>query len=146
MISGNNYEMEQPTSGDQSRRHRRPPYYRAKNPELFDLEKFSSVHNLKIGWSDLRDNGGPAAGCDGHRFKDFSNPEMMSVLKMLSECLMDRRYRPQPVRIHRVAKGDGRFRELSIQCISDRTVAKCLQQCLGFILAAQPTEIRPRCL
>lgn len=127
-----------PISGDipsleQSSRtgcRREPRYYRLGRRNNFNLERFADPSNLKIAWNELRADGGQAPGNSGIGFGDFSGGDMFSVLRGIRDVLLNGSYIPKPVRTHKVDKGEGKFRILSIQEIEDRTVAKCLKQCL----------------
>lgn len=127
MVSGYTYDLATPGNGRS--RHRGIPYYRVTDPGGFNLARFASPDNLKLAWLDLKENGGQAAGSDDLNFRHYSPGGMFSVLRAVEHALVNQTYRPHPVKIYPIAKGDGRFRDLSIQCIPDRVVAKAFQKC-----------------
>ena len=64
-------------------------------------------------------------------FEDFSPGEVFEALRQVSEAIQNQTYQPYETLSVLAPKGDGRFRELSLQRITDRTVAKSLQLALN---------------
>lgn len=97
----------------------------------FDLVRFSRQDNLNFAYQTLRREGGHGAGNDGIRFEDVSPGEVYDCLRSVTAALTGRAYRPHPTLDVQIPKGDGRFRTLKLQRITDRSVAKALQLALG---------------
>ena len=106
--------------------------YRWTLPRQFEMEEFAKPSNLREVFNGLKRGGGRAPGVDGLSYHDFSNSEIHAAIQNLSRCLLDGSYSPRPVRVIRIPKGDGRYRELALQTILDRVVAK------GMDLAVKP--------
>ena len=104
-------------------------YNRIWFPEKFQLAKLADVDNLKRCCRDLQRNGGQAAGVDRRTFADFCPVEMFSIIRVISESLINMTYKPRPVRkLYFKKEETGRFRELSIQTLGDRVVSKALYE------------------
>ncbi len=104
--------------------------YSIESAAEFDLSKFAHHDNLKKAWNILKAEGGHGAGVDGLTFTDFSEGEVSGALRKAAREILDRSYTPQPTRIVKIPKDDGRFRELQLQTLVDRTIAKALDICL----------------
>jgi RNA-directed DNA polymerase len=104
--------------------------YRVSSPSDFALSSFASVENLKVAYYALKRDGGHGAGIDGLTFEDLSDSEVYSALRNASASVRQLTYCPNEAREVRIAKGDGRYRELRLQTLIDRTIAKALQLAL----------------
>ncbi len=103
------------------------------------MSKFAHHDNLAKAWKVLEVEGGHGAGVDGLTFADFSQGEVKAALRKTSREILNGSYTPQPTRLVRIPKDDGRFRKLQLQTLVDRTVAKALDMCLkGFMKARLP--------
>lgn len=72
-------------------------------------------------WRCVRANKG-AAGVDGETLADIEKKGETRFVEECRERLVQKRYRPQPVRRHYIPKKDGRKRPLGIPTIQDRVV------------------------
>lgn len=114
-----------------SRRSRNPGrYYTLTNPAQFQLGEFAHVDNLHAAFRKLERDGGHGAGIDGLSFEDFSPGAVFDALRHVSAAILNHQYCPYDTRLARVPKGEGRFRELRLQRVTDRAVAKALQLAL----------------
>ena len=111
--------------------------------EAFDLEQFARTDNLHIAYRKLEAEGGHGAGTDGLTFADFSSREVFGALRVVSNTLASRTYRPFETRTVLIPKPNGKHRTLSLQCLTDRTVAKALQLAVSPFLHTEVTG-RPR--
>ncbi|QGJ71776.1 Group II intron, maturase [Planctomycetales bacterium 10988] len=111
---------------EQTSPRRRSPYT-VESLDSFELERFAAADNLHVAYQTLEREGGDAPGIDGLRFENLSPGEVFGILRATSKCLLRQTYRPQETRLVQIPKGDGRYRELRLQCLADRTVAKALQ-------------------
>ncbi|QGJ68571.1 Group II intron, maturase [Planctomycetales bacterium 10988] len=115
---------------DQQSAHRRNAPYSIELPGQFNLADFAKVKHLHTAYRILEREGGDAAGIDGLRFEDLSPGEVFGILRATSKSLLRQTYRPQETRLVQIPKGDGRYRQLRLQCLTDRTIAKALQLAL----------------
>jgi RNA-directed DNA polymerase len=91
------------------------------------LEQIGERDNLFHCFLQLVKEGGPAAGVDGLHAADLSPREAGDYMGVLSECILNATYRPQPVRAVAVPKpGTGEYRTLKIGVLGDRVVGKAL--------------------
>lgn len=115
------------------RNRRQGGYYEVSAPGEFSLKKFAKVKNLHAAYRILERDGGHGAGIDHLTFEDFSRGEVFASLRQVSAAIQDRTYLPYETLPVPIPKGDGRFRELQLHRIMDRTVHKALQLALdGF--------------
>jgi hypothetical protein len=112
------------------RGRRRDEPYVIGVPQEFRLEEFAEPENLMAAYLLLQRFGGHAPGDDYLSFADFDPDEIYGALRQVSRAIMEDSYRPYTTRPVRILKDDGRYRELRLQRITDRTVAKALQLCL----------------
>ena len=117
-------------SGSRRENRSRCRYYCVSHPNNFDLKKFSSRDNLYRAWEKLKLDGGHGAGIDGLVFEHFSPGELWGCIRQISSALNRMSYLPKPTREVAIPKAGGRFRELRLQTLSDRTISKALQLCL----------------
>ncbi len=96
----------------------------------FCLERLARVENLHAAFKILKREGGPGTGIDRLTYEDYSSSEIYDALRWVSKAILDKRYTPYPTRLVQIPKGDGRFRELQLHRITDRTIAKALQLAL----------------
>ncbi len=107
--------------------------YSIMRPQDFDITKFAKYGNLRKAWDYLRVYGGHGAGIDELTYSDFSEGEVSGDIRNVVQRILQRSYQPQPTRLVRIPKGSGRYRELQLQTLVDRTVSKALDSCLkGF--------------
>ena len=125
----------EPESNENRSDNRRPPRrpkgpYAISSPRKFNLNRLADVENLKKVFLLLKETGGHGAGIDRLTFDEFTNGELFSALRPLSAAIRNQSYRPYETRLVEVPKGDGRVRQLLLQIITDRVVAKALQLAL----------------
>lgn len=120
-------QLQAPWEGTHSGSRRRHRTGAVADINLFSLNKFASQKSLRYALDQLKAGGGHAAGVDGITFSDFSPTEWCTVRRMVCKALMNKTYKPHPTKLVRIPKGDDRYRELSLQTVMDRTVAKNLQ-------------------
>ncbi len=106
-------------------------HYVCQDPRQFRLSRFATFTHLLAAWEKLRLEGGQGSGVDGLTFRDFSKGERNEALRAAAYSINRRTYRPQPLRVARVPKGNGSFRELLLQTVIDRVVAKALLMTLN---------------
>ena len=112
-------------------RPRRELYaYQADRLRDFEFDKLTRPENLERVFNHLKSTGGQAPGSDGVRFDAIGNVDFKPFMKSLSQSLSDGSYRPKQLRSVSLPKPNGGERVLSIQTITDRTVAKAMQLCL----------------
>jgi len=112
-----------------SRRRDRQPY-RVASPNEFELDKFANPERLHAIFKILASEGGHGPGIDGVTYTDIGPSDVYKELRSLRTRILAHVYCPEPTRLVRIPKGDGRFRELQLNCILDRVVAKALQVAL----------------
>ncbi|MDM4019377.1 reverse transcriptase domain-containing protein [Roseiconus lacunae] len=109
----------------------RDSFYRVPaNDRDFSLAKLADKDNLFRAFKNLQAHGGDGVGLDGATFSDFSPSEVFSVLRQVSLAIKDKTYRPSRTRTVPIPKPDGDTRDLELQTVIDRTVAKSLQLAL----------------
>jgi len=102
--------------------------YRATSFSELRFDKIIAPENLLSIWKQLKRSGGKGPGVDGKTYDDYSIAEAAQLLRETSEAIRLQRYRPQPTRLVRIPKGDGRgWRELRLPTVIDRTVAKAVE-------------------
>lgn len=84
-------------------------------------DKVCRLDVLGEAWRCVRANKG-AAGVDGQTLADIEKKGEAPFIEECRERLLQKRYRPQPVRRHYIPKKDGRKRPLGIPTIQDRVV------------------------
>ncbi len=91
------------------------------------LEQIAERDNLFHCYLQLLREGGPAAGVDGVHAADLSPSEAGDYMGVLSRCILNGTYRPQPVRAVAIPKpGTDEYRTLKIGVLGDRVVGKAL--------------------
>lgn len=113
----------------QYRQHRQRPYQPQPGQQLA-FDGVIDHENLLVVYDRLRKEGGQAPGGDGLGYDDLSRSEIAAALRQVSHAIRNRRYRPHPTRPVRIPKSNGRYRELRLATIVDRTVAKALQEAI----------------
>jgi hypothetical protein len=53
------------------------------------LNRIADERNLKIAWDHLARYGGQAPGPNGHRFGDYANHEVWSLLRCIAAAILD---------------------------------------------------------
>lgn len=99
-------------------------------PAEFTMASFAAADNLMAAYRILRDTGGHAPGDDYLTFSDFSNSEIFAALRAVSRAIRGREYHPHQTRPVYIPRPGRQPRELRLQRITDRAVAKALQICL----------------
>lgn len=89
-------------------------------------DKVCRLDVLWEAWRSVRANKG-AAGVDGETLADIEKKGESLFVEECRERLLQKRYRPQPVRRHYIPKKDGRKRPLGIPTIQDRVVQMALK-------------------
>jgi RNA-directed DNA polymerase len=92
------------------------------------VEQIAGFRHLQSVFDDLKREGGRAPGPDGLTYRDLSRRESAHMLRELSETLMDGTYRPQPGRIVKIPKSNGKVRTLTLSRIADRVVSTALNR------------------
>lgn len=92
---------------------------RRKFHALYD--KVHRIDVLQEAWRRVRANKG-AAGVDGETMADIAKMGEDQFVAQCQEQLLQKTYRPQPVRRHYIPKKDGRKRPLGIPTVRDRVV------------------------
>jgi RNA-directed DNA polymerase len=82
---------------------------------------------LQTAYKWVRDNDG-SHGSDGISFEDIEKAEggVPAFLKRIQSSLIDRTYKPKPVRRIYIPKPNGKLRPLGIPCIDDRVVQQAV--------------------
>ncbi len=117
----------------QQRCQGRRPVYQPAPGQQPDFTRIIDPENLLLAYNRLRAEGGEAPGIDNLTYSDFSRAEIAAVLRVVSQQLQQRHYRPRPTRQVRIPKCSGGFRKLRLMIVIDRTIAKAVQ------LAIMPT-------
>ena len=109
----------------------------ASGTTVMSLEQITASENLLRVHRRLKATGGPAAGIDGITYDDICTTEVADALRHASRAIQQRRYRPHPVRVQRVPKARGGYRELRIATVIDRTIAAALTDAVTPLLDPQ---------
>lgn len=94
-------------------------------------DKVFAITNLERAFARVQENRG-AAGSDGQTVEQFGNRLTMELERLHRE-LVEKRYRPRPVRRVWIPKASGGKRPLGIPSVRDRVVQQALLQVLGSI-------------
>jgi len=97
------------------------------------IPSFKSIinsENLLRVFVSLRSSGGAAPGIDRLTYSEFSIKEIAAVLRVVTEAIRARTYRPYPNRLVLIPKHDGRYRELRLAIVVDRVVASALHEAI----------------
>lgn len=95
------------------------------DPRPHAMARLADPMTLRAACDDLQRHGGDAPGPNGHRLADLSHGEIWSLCRALSQAMREGRYRPGRERKQRIPKpGRNGFRELTLQNIEDRIVAR----------------------
>jgi len=101
----------------------------------FLLNRVADARTLRCAWDYLRREGGQAPGHNGHRYEDFGDSEVWSLLRAIGAAIRAQDYRRGPDTkrsIPKGPKGSGRFRTLTLSNIEDRVVERAI------VLVIQP--------
>lgn len=130
-MTNSNHPFQLPTR-DLGQGQSAPPRggYQVDDPSQFSIQNFAKADNLNWAYTQLIQEGGPAAGLDGIRPADLSIKERWGLLRMISQALISGTYRPHPSRVVKIPRRDGRVRLLQLMRVTDRCVAKALLNCL----------------
>lgn len=105
----------------------------SKNRRFHALyDKVCRLDVLWEAWRCVRANKG-AAGVDGETLADIEKKGERQFIEECQERLVQKRFRPQPVRRHYIPKKDGRKRPLGIPTIQDRVVQMAVKLVLESI-------------
>jgi len=91
------------------------------------LDKFADPDNLHAVFEQLRKHGVQAAGIDGVEYRSLTEGKARTMLRKLSTAIHSGMYRARDPKIVRLAKPHGGFREISVQAVADRVVAKAME-------------------
>jgi RNA-directed DNA polymerase len=123
------YRLRRTWRPNAARREKRPTsIYRAATFEELSFGKIIDSENLLLVYEECKRECGKAPGLDGLTYDDLSKTEVAESLRVASEAIRERRYRPYPTRRVRIPKGDGQFRELRLPGVTDRTIAKAVAE------------------
>lgn len=129
-VSGRRHPPGSNRAANQGRLRAAKGGYSVDTPANFRLDRFAAADNLQVAFKQLEQFGGAGAGVDDLTFDDFSRGELKGALRRVSASLRSQAYRPYETLPVFTPKGDGRYRELRLHRLTDRTVAKALQLCL----------------
>ncbi len=118
----------------QQRRQGRQSVYQPAPGQQPDFTRIIDHENLLVVYDKLRAEGGAAPGIDNLTYSDFSRAEIAAALRVVSQAIVEHRYRPYPTRPVLTPKPNGRFRELRLAIIVDRVVAKAVQEAITPLL------------
>ena len=79
----------------------------------FLLGRIADTRNLGAAFDHLQAHGGDCPGPDGRTYSDYTKAEKWDVVRMLSNTILDGRYRLGPERLVDIPKSSGRAPELS---------------------------------
>ncbi len=113
------------------------PSLRAAKPTI-RLQDVVCPNALWAAWRKVRANGGGPGG-DGVTIELFQSG-LESRLAKLAHLLEGGRYHPGPLRFFRIAKPDGRSRQLAVPCVVDRVAQTAVLQALMPALDARMAE------
>jgi len=115
---------------------------------LPSLDVIMTVDNALAAFEYVKATGGQAAGLDRIRYSDISRAEVAKCFRVLLPIVLEGHYKPQPPRLVEIAKNGGGTRELRVQVVLDRVVARMLYEALSPFLDAMFTPssfgFRPR--
>lgn len=97
-------------------------------PEFADV---ITPNNALAAFEYLKTHGGPATGIDGIGFGDISRAEVAACFRVLRPIILAGDYRLQPTRVVEIAKRSGGTRELRIQVLLDRIIARMAYEAIG---------------
>lgn len=119
-------------------------YRKAKQEKQYKFytlyDKVVSEGFLKAAWKRVRKNGG-AAGVDGITIKAIEEAGVEMFLKQLREELLNRTYKPLPVRLKWIEKPKGGKRPLGIPTVRDRVVQTSCKYVLEAVFEADFEEV-----
>ena len=92
------------------------------------MEKVVERGNLKKALERVESNKG-AEGVDNMRVKEL-RPYLKAHWQNIQQALLDRTYKPAPVRRVEIPKPDGGVRQLGIPTVLDRFIQQAIQQVL----------------
>ncbi len=99
------------------------------------VEIIADPRALRVAWAYLASKGGQAPGPNGHRYTDFTDTEIWSMLRAIGKAIRKDTYRPGPDRQVSGSKGAGRGdRILTLSNIEDRVVQRAAVEILQPIL------------
>ncbi len=98
------------------------------------MEQISAPENLLLAWRSIRGNipkhrRDRSAGPDGISISDYEE-NLTTELNILSEALVNGRYRPHPPTTYKIAKPTGGKREIAVLNVTDRVAQRAAQQVL----------------
>ncbi|QDU21377.1 reverse transcriptase domain-containing protein [Urbifossiella limnaea] len=103
-----------------------------RNGYLPLVDEIVGTDNLYAVLLDMTGSGaGWGAGEDGIGLYDLSPREWVGHLRGLSVRVLDGGYRPEPTRLVKVPKPDGRFRPIEVGSVLDRVLAGALNRALA---------------
>ena len=109
-----------------------------KNHRFQDLYRLIDLQMLYTSFRSVKRNAAP--GVDGVTYEDYES-NIDEHLRTLLDCLINKRYRAQPVRRHYTPKGNtGKQRPLGIPALEDKIVQHAASQILERIYEADFSE------
>jgi RNA-directed DNA polymerase len=108
------------------------PWHATKGTGPTLLERMLARDNMQRAWKRVKANKG-SAGVDGLDIAQTAQ-HLKTVWPAIREQLLNRRYRPAPVRRHSIPKPGGGERELGIPTVTDRLIQQALLQVLQPLL------------
>lgn len=92
------------------------------------LEDVITVDNALAAFAYLKAHGGPAAGIDDIGFNDVSRMEVAEFFRPLVPIILAGMYKPQLTRVVEIVKAGGGTRELRLQVLFDRIIARMVYE------------------
>ncbi|MFO0822842.1 MAG: reverse transcriptase domain-containing protein [Gemmataceae bacterium] len=101
----------------------------------YQLKLIADPRALRVAWDYLASKGGQAPGPNEHRYTDYTETEIWSLLRAIGKAIRNDTYRAGPDRKVSISKGAGRGdRILSLPNIEDRVVQRATVEILQPIL------------
>lgn len=119
-------------------------YYKAKQEKQYKfytlLDKLVSDEFLWAAWKRVKRNGG-APGVDGVTIRQVEKEGVWELLKQLQQEVIERRYKPLPVRRKLIDKPNGGRRPLGIPAVRDRILQTSCKYLLEAIFEADFEDV-----
>lgn len=119
-------------------------YHKAKQDKGYKfytlLDKMVSDDFLYAAWRRVKSNGG-APGVDGVTIEQVEEEGVEKLLKQLRDEVLNREYKPQPVRLKLIDKPNGEKRPLGIPTVRDRVLQTSCKYLLEAIFEADFEDV-----
>lgn len=119
-------------------------YHKAKQDKGYKfytlLDKMVSDEFLHAAWRRVKSNGG-APGVDGVTIEQVEEEDVEKLLKQLRDEVLNREYKPQPVRLKVIDKPNGGKRPLGIPTVRDRILQTSCKYLLEAIFEADFEDV-----